>query len=132
MLSLLYLLGKGHRFSQIGIINTVRQGNIPNLQILLSRDDIFFDTEYTVPIYLMDIACEHHRFDMMKHLHYKYGLYGSEYILEKAGLTRSKEIIKWVYSTHQYTSITSFCRVILTNYFSNEELIGMGINIDAE
>lgn len=130
VLTLMYLLGKGYRFSQIGIINTVRNGNIANLDILLSRDDIAYDNEYTVPIYLMDTACENYRFEMMRHLYNKYNIYGSEYILEKAALTRSKQTIKWVYKTHNYVSITSFCRVILLNYFSEQELLEIGIDIN--
>lgn len=129
-LTLLYLLTKGYRFSQIGIINTVRNGNIINLDILLSRDDIAYDNEYTVPIYLMDTACENYKFEMMRHLYIKYDMYGSEYILEKAALTRSKQTIKWVYKTHNFVSVSSFCRVILLSYFSEHELQEIGIDIN--
>ncbi len=62
----------------------------------------------------------------MKYLFYTYGVFGSHFIFEKAIITRNKDIVMWVYSTHEI-EISQFARVLLTSYFTDEEILEMGI-----
>lgn len=116
-----YLIDKKYTFTEMGIVNVVINGNIENLDILMSQKTW---GEFT--FYLMDIACENLRWDMMRHLYKKYNILGSNLIFEKAIMTRSKKIIQWVYDSHNIHQITSFGYMLLSSYFTNEEILEMG------
>lgn len=117
-ISLYYLIEKKYTFTELGIVNTVINGNIENLDIIIAKNNIHITSTFD----LMDLACENLRLDMMKHLYRKYNIRGSDLIFEKAIITRSKKIIKWVRESHNIKQISSISQRLLSIYFIEDEI----------
>lgn len=95
-----YFINCGYKINQYGIKNCVYYGKIEIFDVIY-KNVIYNNNSIILDFNLLDTACDNGQFQMMKHLYYKWNITGGDYIIEKAILTKSDDIINWIKRTHK-------------------------------